>query len=139
MQNHFISPKIIKFLAGGVVAATINFILIILLINHWGFNTPQLRNLANFIAIEAGLIIGFFIYRYWVWQVTKYPRQRRFHLLTQFLSYHLAGGSALLIRTLIVFPLLNALNVNFLINTFIGMIVGTFVNYLISDNFVFKT
>lgn len=131
-----ISPKIIKFLAGGGVAAAVNLILISYLVNHWGFNTPLLRNIANLLSIEAGIIVSFFIYRTWVWKQEKYSVKKI--LFYQFPLYHLAGGSALLVRSFVVFPLLDWLGLNYLINTFIGMLVGTVINYFISDRFVFK-
>ncbi|MGK7945384.1 MAG: GtrA family protein [Microcystaceae cyanobacterium] len=136
MEKHLISPKVIKFLAGGGVAAAINLILMAYLINHRGFDTPLLRNIANVLAIEAGIIISFLIYRTWVWRGEKKSlKQIIFH---QFPLYHLAGGSALLARTLIIFPLLDWLTINYIINTFIGMIIGTVINYHISDRIVFK-
>jgi dolichol-phosphate mannosyltransferase len=136
MENRLVSPKVIKFLAGGGVAAAVNIILMAYLINERGFDTPLLRNLANLLAIEAGIIISFLIYRTWVWQgQEKSLKKIIFH---QFPLYHLAGGSALLARTLIIFPLLDWLTLDYLINTFIGMLVGTVINYQISDRIVFK-
>ena len=137
MQQNLLSPKVIKFLAGGVVAAVINLVLMAYFVNHWGFDTPLLRNIANILSIEAGLIASFFIYRTWVWKGTGFSLRKI--LFYQFPLYHLAGGSALLTRTLIVFPLLDWLSINYLINTFVGMLVGTLINYFISDRIVFKT
>jgi dolichol-phosphate mannosyltransferase len=137
MENRLVSSKVIKFLAGGGVAAAINIVLMAYLINERGFNTPLLRNLANLLSIEVGIIISFLIYRTWVWQgQEKSLKKILFH---QFPLYHLAGGSALLARTLIIFPLLDWLTIDYLINTFIGMIVGTVINYHISDRIVFKS
>ncbi|MGK7933978.1 MAG: GtrA family protein [Microcystaceae cyanobacterium] len=136
MKKPLVSRKLIKFLAGGGVAATVNIVLMAYLINHRGFDTPLLRNMANLLAIEAGIVISFVIYRTWVWRgQEKSLRKILFH---QFPLYHLAGGSALLARTLIIFPLLDWLTLNYLINTFIGMLVGTVINYHISDRIVFK-
>lgn len=130
------SQKVIKFLAGGIVAAAINLILMAYLVDEQGFNTPLLRNLANIISIEAGLIVSFFIYRTWVWKGVQFPWQKI--LLHQLPLYHLAGGSALLARTLIVFPLLDWFRIDYILNTFIGMLIGTIINYVISDRVVFK-
>jgi dolichol-phosphate mannosyltransferase len=59
--------KVFKFLLGGGVAAVINLILIFVLIDLLGFNTPALRNIANLVSIELSLLASFFIYRVWVW------------------------------------------------------------------------
>lgn len=137
VRKYFPGPKVVKFLAGGIVAAVINFVLIYLLVDHLGFNTPLLRNLANLLSIEAGLIASFFIYRLWVWNTGTFALKTM--LLAQLPLYHLAGGAALLARSLVIFPVLDWFGVGYYLNTFVGMLVGTVINYFISDRIVFKT
>lgn len=135
MPKTVISSKIIKFSIGGIVGAVTNLILMAYLVDKLGFDTPFLRNIANIISIEAGLITSFVIYRSWIW---KEEFSLRKILFRQIPLYHVAGGSALLTRSLIIFPLLDWLAVNYLLNTFIGMIIGTVIKYIISDRVVFK-
>ncbi len=136
IQKSMVSPKVIKFLMGGIVAAAVNFVLMAYLVEKLGFDTPILRNFANIIAIEAGLIVSFFIYRTWIWQGGQLSLRKIF--FQQLPLYHLAGGAALVARSFIIFPLLDRLAVNYIVNTFIGMLIGTMINYLISNYIVFK-
>ncbi len=52
--------------------------------------------------------------------------------------YHLSAGAAVGSRILIVFPILDWLGVNYVINTSVGVLLGASLNYLISDRFVFS-
>ena len=59
--------KLYRFLAGGLLASAINLLLVVVLIEGLGLNTPALRNIANVAAIECSLLASFLIYRSWVW------------------------------------------------------------------------
>ncbi len=136
MLKKLLQKKVVKFLIGGGVAALINLFLIFVLIEWLGFNTVTLRNLANIIAIELSLLASFFIYRIWVW--TGGSWKIREVIFRQIPLYHLAAGTAILARIFLIFPILNWLGVNYLINTLIGVLVSAAINYMISDNIVFK-
>ena len=128
--------RIVKFLFGGGVAAAFNLLLIYILIEWLGFDTALLRNLANIIAIELSLIFSFFIYRIWVWPGGVWRISSV--LFKQLPLYHLSAGTAVLLRILVVFPLLDKLGVDYGINTIIGVLLSAITNYLISDRLVFK-
>jgi len=131
------NSRIIKFLFGGGVAALFNLILIALLIEHLGFSTPLLRNVANLIAIELSLLFSFVIYRIWVWPGGSWSL--RDVLLRQLPLYHMSAGLAILLRVLIIFPTLDFLGISYGVNTLIGILVSASLNYVISDRLVFKT
>ncbi|MHC5766728.1 MAG: glycosyltransferase [Nostoc sp.] len=137
MLKTMFRSKIIKFLFGGGLAATLNLALIYLIIEKLGFNTPFLRNIANIISIEISLIFGFFIYRTWVWTGGVWNIREVF--LRQLPLYHVSAGVAVITRILFIFPILDWLKINYAINTFIGALLSASINYLISDSFVFKT
>ena len=61
MIQKIINNKIIKFILGGGVAASINLLFIFTFIEWLGFNTPNLRAIANAISIEISLLASFFI------------------------------------------------------------------------------
>lgn len=126
----------IKFLIGGGVAAAFNLILIFVLVEWFGLTTPLLKNLANIIAIELSLVFSFFVYRIWVWSGETW--QLKALLLHQLPLYHFSAGTAVLLRVLIVFPLLNQLGVDYRVNTIIGVLLSAVLNYIISDRLVFK-
>ena len=128
--------RVFKFLLGGGVAAAVNLVLIFALIEWLGFNTPLLRNIANIIAIELSLIFSFFVYRIWVWPGGVWKVKEI--LGKQLPLYHFAAGTAVLVRVLILFPLLDWWGINYSINTLVGVLLSATINYLISDRIVFK-
>lgn len=136
MLKAFFDSKICKFLLGGGVAAVINLLLIAYLIEYRGFNSPFLRNIANIISIEFSLVASFFIYRIWVWSGGYWNVKEV--LFRQIPLYHLSAGAAIVVRIFAIFPLLDWLKVNYTINTLVGVIIGATLNYVISDNLVFK-
>ncbi|WP_375501611.1 glycosyltransferase [uncultured Nostoc sp.] len=137
MLKKLFQPKIFKFFLGGSLAAALNLLLIFLLIEKLGFNTPILRNIANIVTIEISLVFSFFIYRTWVWAGGIWNLREVF--LRQLPLYHVSAGVAVIIRILFIFPILDWLRVNYAINTVIGALLSASINYLISDSFVFKT
>ena len=128
--------RVIKFLFSGAVSAAFNLLLIFIFIEWLDWQTVLLRNLANIIAIEISVIFSFFVYRIWVW--TGGVWRIKSILFKQLPLYHLAAGTVILLRVAIIFPLLDRIGVDYLINTTIGIILGAIINYLISDRLVFK-
>jgi len=132
-----ISEKLFKFILGGGVSAIINLLLIFLIIDKLGFDTPTLRNIANVISIEISLLASFFIYRILVWPGGSWTLQEV--LWRQIPLYHLSAGTSVIARIFLLFPLLDWLKINYAINTLVGVLLSASLNYLISDRFVFKT
>jgi dolichol-phosphate mannosyltransferase len=134
-MNRFGNTRILRFLFGGGVAAAFNLILIALLIETLGFDTPLLRSLANIIAMELALLVSFAIYRAWVWTGGSWSLKDL--LLRQLPLYHVSAGAAVLLRSLLVFPLLDYLGVSYGVNTLIGILLSASLNYVVSDRLVF--
>ncbi len=128
--------RVFKFLLGGGVAAAFNLALIFAMIEWLGFNTPLLRNIANIISIELSLIFSFFVYRLWVWPGGVWKIKEV--LGKQLILYHFAAGTAVSMRILVLFPLLDWWGINYSINTLIGVLLSASINYIISDRLVFK-
>jgi dolichol-phosphate mannosyltransferase len=137
MLKRLWQPKILKFLIGGGIATLINLLLVFTLIDVIGLNTPTLRNIANIMAIELSLLSSFFIYRTWVWPGGNWTIKEV--LLRQIPLYHIAASTAILARIFLVFPILDWLGVNYIINTLIGVVVNATLNYWISDRLVFTS
>lgn len=136
MVQKIIQHKVFKFVVGGGVAAGMNLLLIIILIEWLGFNTPSLRAIANAISIEISLLASFFIYRIWVWPGGVWTLKEIW--LRQIPLYHISAGMAVISRIFFLFPLLDWLGVNYKINTLFGVAISAVLNYLISDRFVFN-
>ena len=126
----------IRFLIGGGVAAAFNLVLIAILIERLGFNTPLLRSVANVIAIELSLLFSFAIYRIWVWPGGK--RSLKHVLFKQLPLYHVSAGLSIFSRSLVVFPILDRLGVNYGINTLAGALLSAGINYVMSDRLIFN-
>ncbi|MEA5581269.1 glycosyltransferase [Nodularia harveyana UHCC-0300] len=137
MITKVIQHRIFRFIVGGGVAATFNLLLMFLLIHEMDFSTPFLRNVANLISIELSLLLSFFIYRIWVWNGGSWVVKDV--LFRQLPLYHISASAAVFVRIFIVFPVLDWLGVNYVINTLIGVVLSATLNYLISDKLVFKT
>ncbi|MEA5536458.1 glycosyltransferase [Crocosphaera sp. XPORK-15E] len=136
MFKQAVQGKIVKFFLGGSLSAFLNIILMIVLIERLGFDSPTLRNIANIISMEISLIAGFFIYRLLVWTGGSWNLHDV--LLKQLPLYHISATAAILSRILIVFPILDWLKVNYVINTLIGVLVSFTFNYVISDRLIFR-
>ncbi|HAX80016.1 MAG TPA: glycosyl transferase, partial [Cyanobacteria bacterium UBA11372] len=137
MLANLFCGRLFKFLLGGGVAAAVNLLLIYLMIDRLGFNTPVLRNVANAVAVELSLLLSFFIYRIWVWPGGAWKLRKV--LLKQLPLYHLSAGAAVIARIFVIFPILDWLRVNYAVNTLVGVVASASINYLISDKLVLKT
>ena len=136
MIKKILKKRAVKFMLGGGISALFNLVLIYIMIEQMGFNTPVLRNVANVISIELSLIFSFFIYRMWVWTGGTWKISEV--LQKQLPLYHLAAGSAVATRVLVVFPLLDWLGISYSVNTLVGIVLSATLNYVISDRLVFK-
>lgn len=128
--------RILRYLICGMITAIFNVVLIYLIIETWKLNTQILRNLANIIAIEISLLFSFFVYRTWVWVSHNSSWQEI--LWRQIPRYHISCGLVVATRSLLIFPILEVLKVNYQVNTLIGIVVGSVINYIISEKWVFK-
>lgn len=137
MISEIITNRITRFLISGGMAAANNLFLMFLFVDFLSFNTFLLRNLANAISVEVSLLLSYFIYRLWVWPGGNWNLQRV--LFKQLPLYHLSASSAIIIRIVLVFPLLDWFGITYSTNTLIGIIIGATVNYILSDNLLFKT
>jgi dolichol-phosphate mannosyltransferase len=137
MLKKLLKKQAFRYLICGAVTAVFNVLLIYIMIESLGLNTPALRNIANVSSIEISLIFSFFVYKVWVWSGGSWTVKRV--LLYQIPLYHISAGISVITRSLILFPILDWLGVNYSINTLIGIIVGAILNYKISDKLVFRT
>jgi dolichol-phosphate mannosyltransferase len=129
--------RIFKYLVCGIITATFNVVLIYIIIETLKLNTPILRNIANIVAIEISLLFSFFVYRTWVW--SNYFSNWQEAFWKQLLRYHISSGMVVATRSFLIFPILDWLKLNYQINTLIGIALGSAINYVISDKWVFKS
>jgi dolichol-phosphate mannosyltransferase len=136
MLNNLLQKKVFRYLVCGIVTAAFNVLLISSMIEIMKLNTPVLRNIANVSSIEISLLFSFFVYKIWVWTGGTWKIKKV--LLYQIPLYHVSAGISVLARSLILFPILDWLGIQYAINTLLGILVGAVINYKISDRVVFK-
>ena len=137
MLRRLLQKQAFRYLICGAITAAFNIFLIYAMIKVLKFNTPLLRNIANISSIEISLLFSFFIYKTWVWAEQNWKvRQVLFY---QIPMYHVSAGISVITRSLILFPILDWMGVNYSINTLLGILVGAVVNYKLSDKMVFKS
>ncbi len=136
LLQKFWRQRSFRFLFVGVLLTLINVLLIMALVSIFKLNTPLLRSLGNACATEICLLISFFCYRQFVWQVEKLPWQEIY--LRELPKYHLSVASVISIRVLLLFPLLDWFGMHPALNTMIGIALGAVSSYALSDKFVFN-
>jgi dolichol-phosphate mannosyltransferase len=135
-SSHLWEKRGVRFLLIGGLCALFNVILIFALVNLLNWNTPFWRSLANLISTEMGLILSFFAYRNFVWQVSDWQWSQIFK--KELPAYHLSALAIISARVLVIFPLLDLLGVHYAINTTICIALGSVLSYAINEKLVFK-
>jgi len=131
------SQRTFRFLFVGTLCMIINILLIIIFIDLLHWNTYLWRSLANAISIEIGVLVSFFAYRYYVWQVDGFEWQQI--LRRELPIYHISIAFVLSIRIFGLFPLLDWLGIHHAINTMIGIALGAVLSYNLNQNVIFSS
>jgi dolichol-phosphate mannosyltransferase len=135
MFKKLIANRIFRFLVCGAITAAFNVLLLAALIEHLKLNNSVSRNLANVASIEVSLLFSFFIYKTWVWS----GQWRLDEVVKQQIPlYHLSCGASVAARSLVLFPILDWLGINYVVNNLLGIVIGSGINYIASDRLVFK-
>ena len=124
-----------KFLIVSGSAVGLNLLLLFLMVNYWGFDTPLLENVANAVSMELSIIYNFFMSRAITWANRQKEYGRR--LFIQMLKFHLTIGITVVFR-LGLFPLLQMLGVFYILNAAIGIAISAVFNFIIYDTKIFK-
>jgi dolichol-phosphate mannosyltransferase len=133
--KQLVNSRIARFLICGVFTAAFNILLLAALIEFFNLRDPLWRNIANFVSIEISVLFSFFVYRTLVWSNSRWIVRKIFR--KEIPLYHLSCATSIAVRSLVLFPLLNWLGVNYVINSIMGIAAGSVINYVISDRVVF--
>lgn len=136
MLTKIFQKQIVRFFICGCFTAAFNILIITFVIEFLHIEKPIFRNIANLITIEISLLFSFVVYRTWVWSKSNWTLQEV--LWRQIPLYHLSCASIVATRSFILFPVLDWLGINYLINTLLGILVGSIINYFMSNRLVFK-
>lgn len=124
-----------RFLIVGSSAALVNFLLITIFIELFGFKTYFLKNLANILAIEMSAVYNFSISRIWTWKDA--PRKQGKGLVGQFIYFNLALLAGIILR-IVLFAILETWGVFYLLNVTIGIGIAASIDFILYDKFVFS-
>ncbi|PSB19607.1 GtrA family protein [filamentous cyanobacterium CCP2] len=137
MLKKFYQNRIIRFLFFGAITAVFNVVLIAGLIESLDLEESLHRNLANVVSIEISVFFSFLVYRLWVWSSPQWNLKQM--LRREVPLYHLSCAAAIVIRSFLLFPILDWLGLHYVANTLVGIIVGSGFNYTVNDRVVFKS
>jgi putative flippase GtrA len=93
------------------------------------------ENIANLISMELGILYNFFMMRAVTWRDISKESGR--NLFIQILKFHAAIIMTTILR-LALFALLQFLDLYYIINAAIGMLLVSAVNFIVYDTVVFK-
>lgn len=124
-----------KFLIVSGSAVALNLLLLYLLVNYMGFNSPLGENFANAISMEISIIYNFFLSRAITWKDRR--REKGGKLFLQILKFHVTIGITILFRWG-QFALLQIFDVHYIINAGIGIAISALFNFFIYDLYIFK-
>ncbi|PZV11737.1 MAG: hypothetical protein DCF20_18900 [Pseudanabaena sp.] len=130
-----LEPRSLRFLLVGGVGALTNILLLAALVDSLHWETTFLRSIANIMITEICLIASFFANRQIVWQIEEF--NWRLVLQTELPSYHLSIAMVIAIRSLLLFPLMDWLGIDPVVNTGIGIGIGATLTYALSEKFIF--
>lgn len=128
--------KVIRYLFFGGITALFNVVLLALLFESFNITSSLGRNLANLLALEISVVFSFWVYRMWVW--TGLDWNWRNIILKQIPLFHASMSVVIALRIFLLFPVLDWLGVQYIINTLIGIALGAILTYFWSDKIVFK-
>ena len=124
-----------KFLIVSGSAVILNFLLLFLMVEYLGFETPLGENVANAISMELSIIYNFFMSRAITWG-DRY-KEKGSRLLIQIVKFHIAIGITVLFR-LVLFPILQRFGVFYMYNAAIGIALVAVFNFAVYDTLIFK-
>lgn len=131
-----LQQKTVRFLICGALTAAFNIILLASIIEYLNIQMPFWRNVANVVALEVSVLFSFWVYKLGVW--TRLSWHWRKVLFRQIPLYHASISIVIALRSFVIFPILDWLGVQYAVNALIGIVLGSALNYVCSDRFVFK-
>jgi dolichol-phosphate mannosyltransferase len=131
LKKGVLTPRLAKFGIVGASGVVVNVGCLYLLTEF--ARIPYF--IASIIAIELSIISNFTINLLWTWR----DRSEEGTLWRKIVRYHIgSGATAILGNYLILIALTEFFGMHYMISNLIGIAVGTFSNFLISDLWTFK-
>lgn len=122
-----------RFLITGGTSALLNLGVLYGLVSTGGLSEGWELDLANVLALEAGIIYSFLLCRYWVWPFAD--TQRPFW--REFTAFHGAVAVTAIVRVGL-FAFFRMADLPYLINAALGIGIGAVISYGLYDRWVFS-
>lgn len=126
--------KGIKYISGGILVASSQFLSLLALVELLGFRNVTQQNIANLIAMEISILVGYFIHSNYTWPAldtqtaNKTAKFFKFHVIT-LASVALRAGA---------FYALSLAGINYMLNAALGILLAIIWNFLGYEKFVFR-
>ena len=131
LRGSVLSPRIIKFGIVGASGVGVNVGCLYLFTEYAGM--PYF--IASIIAIELSILSNFTVNLLWTWR----DRSEEGSIWVKMIRYHIgAGATAFLGNYIVLIALTELAGIHYIISNLVGIAVGTFSNYLISDLWTFR-
>lgn len=122
-----------RFLVTGGSSALLNLGVLYGLVSLGGLSAGWKLDLANALALEAGIVYSFFLCRHWVWPNAAKDRP----FWREFAAFHGAVVLTAMVRVGL-FALLRMAGVPYLLNAALGIALGAVISYGLYDRLVFS-
>ncbi len=132
--NETLLAKTVKYVLMGIIVALSQFATMILLIEGFEFESVVKQNIAYAVSIEVSILIGFLLHSTFTW---RYHFSSIMRWVIKFLHFNLITSGSFLVRQ-ILFYILLSYGINYITNTFIGIIVAIVINFFGYEKLVFK-
>jgi Predicted membrane protein len=127
-----LSPKLSRFVLTGGSSALLNLVVLHALVSMVGLSEGWEQDLANALALEAGILYSFLLFRYWVWAAPAVKRPFWRELAT----FHGAVAVASIVR-MFFFAVLRAAGLPYLLNAAVGIGLVAVLSYFLYERYVF--
>ncbi len=126
--------RIVRYGFSGVLVAGSQFLAMYLLVEHLGFSSTILENAANILSIEVSILTGFLLHSRISW---RHRFDSPLDCLRALAGFHGVTAVSFALRILL-FALLSKLEIDYRLNTGIGIILAISMNFFGYDRFVFR-
>lgn len=126
--------KLTKYGLNGVIVALSQFLSMILFVAGLGFDSVVEQNISYAISMVIGLTVAFALHSYYTW---RYHFRSAKHMLNKLVQFFFVSLLSVVSRQVIYYVLALA-NVNYLLNTFIGVVIAILFNFYGYDRLVFN-
>ena len=131
--NTTTTAKIIKYITHGSIVASVQFFLMVLLVQGAHPETAYALNIANIISIEGALLVGFLLHSSLTWRAEFTSNKS---IIKSLFEFHLITGMSILTR-IGSFYLLNFIGIHYIVNLLFGISIAIIMNYFGYDKIVF--